>query len=687
MSIRLASLFVVLGADGAELTKETKKARKTISNYSRAVGKIGANTAKVFAGVTASIAAVNVALAANFQSNRTYVKSLEGVAAKLGDTAGNIQALQYAGEQQQIAQSAINTGLQRMTRRLSEAAQGTGEARGALRELGVDAVALNKQLPTVALDEILTRLGEVPTQADRVRLAFKLFDTEGVDFVQLIGGLKSAKDELSEMGALLSDLDVSQLTAADTALVRLSAATSAIGTRFSVKLAPAVTQFADALFQSAKQGEQLEDVMDSVIRVSLIGTGKLVSASGQILKFVDSNADIVQYGAVGYLLLGRSGAALGATIGAVSEEVQRAYRRIALAFTGNQADQVVARIESIRSEIQNFADGGFQGTVQSIFGPDLETLEANLVKAGRELRQLEDQGITSLMTIETGATKTAGSVSQISNALIRLGSEFEKSANKVGTITAASQLAGPDPVTAANNTNAEIISQPDQEKALSDFQSFLARRDQMITQSNTALANSNKQAVKIFGDTQGTWTKFAAAGATERFTILSGELQQTLASSTAHSKKIFKLNKVVSYANAVVSGAQAAASALATQPFFPVGLAMLSFAVIKTGAILSSIRRQKFAASGSPVSAGGSPGSISGGVSSSGAANASSISDSAQNVADQQIVQVTIYARPGTSKEDIDQQTAESIARLQKSGKIRADAIIETNVIVEGVAA
>ena len=70
--------------------------------------------------------------------------SLAKTASKIGTTTEALSKLQYAAQLTGVEQNTLNMAMQRFTRRAAEAAQGTGEAKGALRELGVDANKLQR---------------------------------------------------------------------------------------------------------------------------------------------------------------------------------------------------------------------------------------------------------------------------------------------------------------------------------------------------------------------------------------------------------------------------------------------------------------------------------------------------------------------------------------------------------------
>jgi hypothetical protein len=78
--------------------------------------------------------------------------------------------------------------LQRFTRRAAEAAQGTGEAKDALAQMSI---ALRDQSGNLRrsedlLADVADAFARIEDPAERVRLAFKLFDSEGVALVNLL---------------------------------------------------------------------------------------------------------------------------------------------------------------------------------------------------------------------------------------------------------------------------------------------------------------------------------------------------------------------------------------------------------------------------------------------------------------------------------------------------------------------
>jgi len=110
------------------------KTRKRVNELTPAFVKFGAGAATAAAG----------ALAAFTRMSMISIDNLGKTADKLGTTTETLAGLQHAAELTGVSTETMNMALQRMTRRVAEAAVGTGEAKGALEELNIDAAQLVK---------------------------------------------------------------------------------------------------------------------------------------------------------------------------------------------------------------------------------------------------------------------------------------------------------------------------------------------------------------------------------------------------------------------------------------------------------------------------------------------------------------------------------------------------------------
>lgn len=190
---------------------------KAFGQVTLALTRVGAAVKSVAAAVTKTFTAVAqwvrrgaLAFAAAATSvflfaNRiaTLEDRLAKLSIRLGTTADELSRLHFAAELGGIEVRTFDMALQRMSRRLGEAAKGTGEARVAFAQLGINARQL-AQLPLSRQMEVIAdSLANVTNKSDKLRLAFKLFDSEGVSVLQTMQrGSKTFKEAAADIERL-----------------------------------------------------------------------------------------------------------------------------------------------------------------------------------------------------------------------------------------------------------------------------------------------------------------------------------------------------------------------------------------------------------------------------------------------------------------------------------------------------
>ena len=110
--------------------------------------------------------------------------TLVDTADRLGITVEALQELQFAATQSGISVEEFTTGMQTFTRRLGEAAAGSGPLRKTLEGLRLDAKAL-AQDPAKALTQFADKIAGINTQSQRLNVARDAFGAFGPVFVNL----------------------------------------------------------------------------------------------------------------------------------------------------------------------------------------------------------------------------------------------------------------------------------------------------------------------------------------------------------------------------------------------------------------------------------------------------------------------------------------------------------------------
>ncbi len=220
----------------------------------RETGKLTETSKKVSAGMKAAAVAATaaaIAFGAIVLRSIAAVNELGNLSARLGLAVQDLQTLNFAFEQTGVSTNTAALAFQRLQRRVAEAAQGTGEAVTALQELGLEAEDLTK----LTIDEQFRRVAEafdgVTGAGNRTRLAFKLFDSEGVSLLQTMSlgsdALFEMEQRARDLGLTMDEETVAVFQAAEREMKLFSSVLTAASAVISKNFLVALSAFALSL--------------------------------------------------------------------------------------------------------------------------------------------------------------------------------------------------------------------------------------------------------------------------------------------------------------------------------------------------------------------------------------------------------------------------------------------------------
>ena len=248
-------------------SKQIQKSRKSLNRLGRRMGITAGGLAKLSAAFLAAGAAMVTGLV--IQGLRS-VDALAKTSAKLGITTEAMAGLQHAARQTGVSVETMNMALQRMVRRIAEAAMGTGEAKGALEELGISAEELNRLSPDKQFQVLSDAISKVQNPADRVRLAMKLFDSEGVALVNTMRlgsqGLQEMAAEAEALGLSLSGSQAAAVEKANDAMAKLFDVVTGVARSLAIEMAPILEDIANSFVNTAKETGGFGDTVFAVIK-------------------------------------------------------------------------------------------------------------------------------------------------------------------------------------------------------------------------------------------------------------------------------------------------------------------------------------------------------------------------------------------------------------------------------------
>jgi len=279
----------------ATLVLNTRRFVAGASTASKALRPLGAalgGLTAIIAKTTFAITALATAFSAIVIRQTKLTASLVDTSSKLGIGVEFLQKFRYAAEQTGVSTETADMALQRFTRRVSEAAMGTGEAQGALREMGIALRDQDGRLKSTqeVLFEVSDALAETTNSSDKLRLAFKLFDSEGAALVNTLDQGSEALKEYFEtaegLGFVLSQQAAQGVKDFDDALLDLQKLIGGLIAQLTSSLAPVLEEMTKNLVayiqEMAKQhggfenfGNYLKDVFIGILEKLIIAFGTL----------------------------------------------------------------------------------------------------------------------------------------------------------------------------------------------------------------------------------------------------------------------------------------------------------------------------------------------------------------------------------------------------------------------------
>ncbi len=174
------------------------KTKKAFSSVSKSMDRLKTSIGGMKGAVAGLIGTAGIGALTN--NLLDTADALGKTSARLGVTTGDLQSLRFAAEQSGLKVETFDMALQRFTRRTAEAASGTGVAKDALEDMGIELTTQDGKLKSSSnlLREVAEQFSKIPDQSEKVRVAFQLFDSEGVKMVNLLQEGKENLEALEE---------------------------------------------------------------------------------------------------------------------------------------------------------------------------------------------------------------------------------------------------------------------------------------------------------------------------------------------------------------------------------------------------------------------------------------------------------------------------------------------------------
>jgi len=485
----------------AELEGVGDAGAKGFGQMSREAELANANLAKftkrIALAASAAITGAAAAGAAMVRSGLVTVDAQAKLAQSLGTTVASIQTLERAGDLAGVSIIGVEQATKDLTRRLSQAAAGSGPAIAALKRLGLSA----NDLLALPLDQrvgsINAAIEEFVPLAERAAVAGQLFGEEGSLNLARIdtAALRQATKDVRDFGVVVSEQDAKQIELTNDAISRLGLVWRGLANQLTVAVAPSLQSVADAMAAATRVGgafqtsiEFLGNHIEAITRITAafatLLAGRVVFALGAAalglrgvtLGFVALRGALLRTG-IGVVIVGLGELAFRLdAFGGAADESSKAQTRMneALGLYA-QVGGPNARAEAIASTKAFIADAAAKlsdaEATLALMRADAQRSAANALDApageGAAFR-----GLPSSVTLDGGGV--ADAIQPAIDAIAKMQTELGVARGKLAELEKSDPAAPLNDATgAANGLAGALGGASKQASALSQFLSGL----------------------------------------------------------------------------------------------------------------------------------------------------------------------------------------------------------------------
>lgn len=266
--------LAALDATGARAGRSIK----SVSDQSAVADLKMESYARRAVGWAAAIAGIGATLG-GFSDQLDHIDKIHKLNLRIDAGTEALSRYDYVAELSGTTLKQLSMSWQRQTRRVSEAAIGYGAARDALSELNLDAKALNKLKPEQQFYAIAQALSEVEGKGDRLRLANKIFDSEGAAAaLQIINQGVTALDQMlakaDQLNLVVSQADADAVAGYNDAISNLDRSWQGLNKTVAVFVAESGTDTINGLADGIASTVGLVQYLDDAL---VVGAGVITA--------------------------------------------------------------------------------------------------------------------------------------------------------------------------------------------------------------------------------------------------------------------------------------------------------------------------------------------------------------------------------------------------------------------------
>ena len=277
----IGKLAVQITAETAGLTSGLKQAEDGITAFD---GKATALADKLKEFVAPAAIAAGAAFAANMVRNvANTADELAKLSQRTGIAVEDLSRLRYAADLSGVSSEGMTQALTRLSRGMSDAANGTGEAAGAFQAMGVEVRNQDGTLRSQreVLADIADRFQRYEDGAQKSALAQQIFGRSGAELIPMLNqgadGLQTMADESDRLGNTMDGNTARAAEAFNDNITRLQTQMRSFSVAVGNAVIPTLAQMTNEILGVTDKGNGMtrmaEHARTVLIALSRVGIG------------------------------------------------------------------------------------------------------------------------------------------------------------------------------------------------------------------------------------------------------------------------------------------------------------------------------------------------------------------------------------------------------------------------------
>lgn len=282
----ISKLVVSLEANSAKLVKTLTSSRKRFKKWAKSAVSNVKSVAKAFSVISiGAVAGFIVAL----NKSAAAIDNITKSASKLGFPIEDYQKFAHIAALSNVSMEQFGKGMQKMLRTVGDARDGLSTATKAFDSLGLSWDELAQMSPTKQLELIGAAMKDLPTQADKVKVAMDIFGRSGVDLLNVFeSDIKSISKEFDDLGITITASQAKSVAAFQDSKTKIGALVGGIADNVTATLAPALTMLVDKSKEWIKEFGGGKKLAFAVAKAIVKGMAAAVKSFGSVLNAIDN---------------------------------------------------------------------------------------------------------------------------------------------------------------------------------------------------------------------------------------------------------------------------------------------------------------------------------------------------------------------------------------------------------------